>query len=234
MRVLVISHQDDAGLGVFADALGAADAVAWRPDREPAPSLVGLDAAVVLGAAANVHEVEAHPWLADDERVVAELIERRVPTLGVCLGAQLVAAAAGGSVRRAVEPEIGWYDVRLTDAATGDPVVGDLPASFSSFQWHSYEAVPPPGAIALAASDSCLQAFRLPDAPAWGIQFHAEVAPPDVRHWIDSYEVDPDAVLMGIEPAELWAQTEPALPRWNELGRGLCARFLESAYSGVT
>jgi GMP synthase-like glutamine amidotransferase len=234
MRVLVISHQDDAGPGVFADVLDTTEAIAWRPGREPAPALDGLDAAVVLGAAANVHEVDAHPWLAEDGRVVSELIERRVPTLGVCLGAQLVAQAAGGSVRRAPEPEIGWYEVRLTDAAAGDPVLGDLPPAFSSFQWHSYEAVPPPEASVLAVSDSCLQAFRLSDAPAWGIQFHAEVAAPDVRHWIDSYEVDPDAVRMGIDPEAMWARTEPALDEWNEIGRGLCARFLEAAYSGVT
>lgn len=234
MRVLVVSHQDDAGPGVFADALHGAEIVGWRPDTEPAPVLDGLDAAVVLGAAANVHEVEAHPWVAEDEHVVGALLERRVPTLGVCLGAQLVAAAAGGSVRRAVEPEIGWYEIRLTAAAGDDPVIGHLPPAFSSFQWHSYEAVPPPGASVLAVSDRCLQAFRLAEAPAWGIQFHAEVAGTDVRQWIDSYDVDLDAVAMGIDPVELWARTEPVLPSWNELGRGVCARFLEAAYSGVT
>jgi GMP synthase (glutamine-hydrolysing) len=105
-------------------------------------------------------------------------------------------------------------------------VVGGAPARFESFQWHSYEAVPPPGATVLARSAHALQAFRLKDRPAWGIQFHAEVSDADAAHWIEHYEVDPDAVAMGLDPETLARQTEARMPAWHELGRGLFDRFL--------
>ena len=146
VRVLTIIHQDDAGPGVFAEVPGA-ELVPWRADRDPAPALDGVDAALVLGAAANVNDTEANPWMAEDIRVVAELLDRGVPTLGVCLGAQLLAKAAGGSVERAAAPEIGWYEVALEPGAEQDPLVGALPERFVSFQWHSYVAVPPDGSI---------------------------------------------------------------------------------------
>ena len=89
MRVLTIIHQDDAGPGVFAEVPGA-ELVPWRADRDPPRRWTDSDAALVLGGAANVHDADAFPWMAEDVRVVGELLSRRVPTLGVCLGAQLV------------------------------------------------------------------------------------------------------------------------------------------------
>ncbi len=234
MRLLQVIHQDDAGPGVF-QAEGA-DVVAWHADREPPPTLDGIDAALVLGGAINVHQAERHPWLGDEVAVVADLVRRRVPTLGVCLGAQLLAQAAGGSVRRTTPPEIGWYEIELTEAAGADPVMGGLPDRLTSFQWHSYEAVPPDGATILARSDAALQAYRLAEAPAWAIQFHAEVSSADATHWIEDYRSDPDAIAMGIDPRTLQAQTDELIDPWHDLGRALFGRFLDAArdYSGVT
>ena len=232
MRVLTIIHQDDAGPGVFAEVPGA-ELVPWKADREPAPALDGVDAALVLGAAANVEDTEANPWMAEDIRVVAELLSRGVPTLGVCLGAQLMAKAAGGAVERAPQPEIGWYEVALEEAAVDDPLIGALPQRFESFQWHSYVAVPPPGHEVLARSAQCLQAFRLTDAPAWGIQFHAEVSPTDAAYWAQHYSSDPDAVAMGLDPVALRAENERRMAGWNELGRQLFGRFLAHQRQGV-
>ena len=225
MRVLTIIHQDDAGPGVFAEVPGA-ELVPWKADREPAPAVDGVDAALVLGAAANVEDTQGNPWMAEDLRVVAELLERRVPTLGVCLGAQLVAKAAGGAVKRASEPEIGWYEVALEAAAGDDPLMGALPQRFETFQWHSYVAAPPAGSVTLARSEHCLQAFRLDGAPAWGIQFHAEVAAAEARSWTWHYDHDPDAVAMGLDAEALRAENDRRMAGWNELGRGLFSRFL--------
>src|SRR5687767_3841010 len=119
MRVLTIIHQRDAGPGVFEAAAEerGAQLERWHPaEGEPLPE--GLpDAAIVLGGAVNVHDPE--PWFAPEKALLRELFGRRVPMLGVCLGAQLVAEAAGGSVRRAREPEIGWHPV--TVEAGDDP-----------------------------------------------------------------------------------------------------------------
>ena len=136
--------------------------------------------------------------------------------LGVCLGAELLAEAGGGEVRRAPAPEIGWHTVELTDDAATDPVLGGLPLSFEAFQWHSYEFALPPGATELARSDVCSQAFRLGDS-SWGIQFHAEVALADAERWITDYRNDPDAIAIGLDPGALGER--PARigtgTRWN-------------------
>jgi GMP synthase-like glutamine amidotransferase len=156
--------------------------------------------------------------------------------LGVCLGAQLLAAAAGGEARRAAVPEIGWYDVAITPEGESDPLLAALAPGFEAYEWHSYECVLPQGATALAASDACLQAFRIGES-AWGIQFHAEVRATDALGWIRDYATtDPDAIRLGVDQEALRAQTRERIAAWNELGRGLCGRFLAAAerYSPVS
>jgi GMP synthase (glutamine-hydrolysing) len=179
------------------------------------------------------HE-DRHPWIREEKEQLRELIERRVPLFGVCLGAQLVAEAAGAPAHRASEPEIGWRQVELTPEGAGDPLLGPLGPIFEAFQWHSYEFPLPPDAVALARSPVCLQAFRLGDT-AWGIQFHAEVTLADAEAWIDDFRSDEDAVRIGLDPDGLRRRTREAIADWNALGRALCERFLAEAtrYSGV-
>ncbi len=234
MRVLAVSHQSDAGLGVFAGAIGDAghELVVWEPPSRPPPASDGWDAAIVLGGAMNVDEQERHPWLRSELGLIAELLEARTPLLGLCLGAQLLATAAGGAARRAREPEIGWFDVTVTAAGEADPLLGPLAPGFEAFQWHSYCCELPPGASELATSPVCPQAFRLDRA--WGIQFHPEVSRADALHWIEDYRADPDAVRLGIDPDRFRAETEPRLEAWNELGRTLCGRFLGAAAAAPT
>lgn len=227
VRVLAIVNQRDAGPGVFGQAVEAAghELVEWAPADEGSPPET-VDAAIPLGGAMNVDEEDRYPWLAAEKRLLAELLERGTPLLGVCLGAQLVADAAGAEVRRASEPEIGWYEVELEPS--DDPVVGPLPERFTAFGWHSYGFALPPGAVPLARSPVCLQALRA-GARAWGIQFHAEVTRETLGGWLDGYRVDPDAVRIGLDPDAVRAESEQRIDAWNALGRGLCERFLEAA-----
>jgi GMP synthase (glutamine-hydrolysing) len=232
VRALAIVHQDDAGPGVFAEALAerGVELDRWSPSKpsSPAPPLDGYDAVLTFGGAMHVDQEDRHPWLRDEKSLLAELLARRVPLLGVCLGAQLVAEAAGAPGRRAATPEIGWRSVEVTPEGAGDPVLGPLAPGFLAFQWHSYEFPLPPGAVALARSDVCLQACRIGEV-AWAIQFHAEVSPDDVEAWIADYRADDDAVRIDLDPEALRSETRAAIASWNELGRGLCARFAEVA-----
>jgi GMP synthase (glutamine-hydrolysing) len=232
MRVLAIVHESDAGPGVFLDSIRAAGAElhSWRfPDEGPPwcdPR--DYDAVLTFGGAMHPDEQHRHPWLAEEQALLADLIERRVPLLGVCLGAQLVAAAAGALVRRAPEPEIGWYEVELTANARRDPLIGPMAARFDALEWHSYEFRLPPGATPLAQSAGCLQAYRVGDT-AWGIQFHAEVTIADFDSWLAHYSSDPDAVRLKLDPESFGAETRARIGAWNALGRDLCARFLAVA-----
>jgi len=230
VRALAIVHQPDAGPGVFTDAIrafgGELDTWLIAADGRPGKP-AAYDAVMTFGGAMHVDQEGRHPWIAEEKRLLAELLEAGTPLLGVCLGAQLLSAAAGGSPARASEPEIGWPEVEVTGEGAVDPVIGPLAPRFEAFEWHSYEAGPPAGAVALAKSPVCVQAYRL-DGPAWGIQFHAEVSAADAAHWIRDYGADEDAVRIGLDPEALEIATRERIDAWNQLGRDLCGRFLEA------
>jgi GMP synthase-like glutamine amidotransferase len=230
MRVLAIVHQADAGPGVFADAIGESGAKldVWCPPESSTPpgDPLGYDAVLTFGGAMHPDQDDRHPWLAGEKTLLAELIEREVPLLGVCLGAELVAEAAGTETQRASVPEIGWYGVRTTEEGAADPLLGPLAPGFEALEWHSYEFPLPGGAVALARSATCLQAYRV-GTSAWGIQFHAEVTLEDFEAWLEDFRSDPDAAAL--DPDELRSHTRTAIADWNALGRELCARFLAVA-----
>ena len=109
-------------------------------------------------------------------------MEQRRPILGICLGAQLIARAMGAAVYSNRANEIGWYDLRFTDAAAGDPLFQGLSVE-TVFHWHGETFDLPPGAELLASSDLCRnQAFRLGDR-VYGLQFHLEVTPEMIADW---------------------------------------------------
>ena len=226
MKLLAIVQQRDAGPGVFAGAARTAgvEIGTWYAAEDPPPA-ERPDALLVLGGAMNIEDRLRLPWLGAETEYVRTALRDRVPAFGVCLGAQILAAAAGGEVRRAHRPEIGWEEVELEPAAAADPVFGALPARFEAFQWHSFAARTPPGGTPLARNDVGLQAFRL-EGPAWGIQFHAEVDADIATGWIRDYESDPDAVALGLDPERFAAETTARITEWNALGRRLFAAFL--------
>jgi GMP synthase-like glutamine amidotransferase len=229
LKVVAVVFQDDAGPGVFGQTVreSGASLVEWRPQLgEPEPS--GFDAVMVFGGAMHPHQVDEHPWLDSQRTWLRGLLDADVPALGVCLGAELLGEAAGGSVVRLESPEIGWEETRLTDGASSDPLFGALPASFPSLQWHSYALEPPAGALARTAGSA--QAYRLADR-AWGIQFHAEVTPAIVEGWIaEAEETDAEDVReAGVDLGAMRERTAQEIDAWQELGRGLAARFLAVA-----
>lgn len=222
MRVLAVTHGPSVGPGVFADAVLAAghELVEWQVPLRGVPR-TAADAVIVLGGAMHPDEEETHGWLAPELRYLEGELERGTPLFGVCLGSQLLARAAGAKVFRSSEPEVGWLPVERTPAGADDPVVSALPERFEAFQWHQYTHELPDGAVELARSRVCLQAFRL--GSAWGVQFHPEVRPEQVDAWLAE---DPGDV----EDADaLRAETRGRIEAWNDLGRGLCAAFLDAA-----
>jgi len=229
MRVLAIVHGENAGPGIFGEETLAAghtlDVASFAYGGRPAGS---FDALMVFGGAMNVHEVHGNPWIEEEREFLAGVLEDGIPTLGVCLGGQLIASVVGAAVGRVSTPEIGWHDVTLMPEAADDPVLGGLPLLFRAYQWHSYGFALPAGAVALARSPICLQAYRLGDA-VWGTQFHAEVTEEICRSWIDDFRSDPDAVAQGLDPDAARAECAANIERWNELGRQLVGGFLAVA-----
>jgi len=138
------------------------------------PPVTSLDLLVILGGPMNIHEEAEHPWLVPEKAWLRDVIEARVPTLGICLGSQLLAALLGGTVTTAAEREIGFTRMERLPAATDSPVFGTLPASFDTFSWHSDTWSLPPGALLAARSEACEnQAFEWGGC-IYGVQFHPE------------------------------------------------------------
>jgi GMP synthase (glutamine-hydrolysing) len=230
MRVLSIVHDaaSTGGGGLFEDLVDLRGDrlerwVTVSGDTGPdAPER--YDAIMVFGGAMHPDQDAEHPWLAEEATFIRETLDREVPILGVCLGSQLIARAAGASVGPAGTAEVGWYGVHLNDAGRRDPVLGVLPNRVDAFQWHYYTFDLPVDAELLAENDAAHQAYRLGER-AWGIQFHAEVT----RHMLDRWLVEGAAELP--DPAAIRAQTDALLGGWNEHGRRLCGAFLDLASS---
>jgi GMP synthase (glutamine-hydrolysing) len=222
MDVLSVVHGEDARTELFGPVLTAAGhrLHEWSFASGGAPPSP-YDAVMVFGGAIHPDQDDRHEWMKDELGWLAGLIERGVPTLGICLGSQLLARAAGSWVGPLVEPEIGWAEVELTDEGLTDPVLAALPPRFDALQWHHYQHGLPEGAIPLARNNACLQGFRLGPA-CWGVQFHPEVTEPQLDRWILE-----DGEPFG--PERLREETRTLIGGWNELGRRLCRAFLGAA-----
>lgn len=220
MRLLHVEHPDGGGPGVFGDVAAFERWKAW--EGGPPPSASDYDALVLYGAATNIGDPE--PWLEAELAWVRDAHAAGVPLLGLCFGAQVIAAALGAPVVRASAPEIGWSRVSLTPEGRADPVVSAMGDEFVACQWHSYTFGLPSGAALLASSEVCAQAFRV--GRAWGVQFHPEVDRATYARWIDGYEKDPDAVALGFSPAAAHAELDARMDEWNARGRALFRAFL--------
>jgi GMP synthase (glutamine-hydrolysing) len=227
--VLCCVHQADAGPGVLAEAAARSgvELVPWFVPDEPLPTLDGLAGLVVLGASADVDQEHEHPWLTAEKTLVRTALVRRLPLLGVCLGSQLLAEAAGAKVRRLEVSEIGWKTIGMRHSAERDPVFAELGNPAVVFQWHRCTFAVPPDSELLADNDVGPQAFRL--GQAWGVQFHPEVTAAIVGGWIDADGSGPEARDAGVQAQALRRETGARIAASMRLGRGLFERFLAFA-----
>jgi GMP synthase-like glutamine amidotransferase len=233
MRVAVLQHEPETGLGAFSGLLDKAgvDYAVFETNRaSPLPDLDRFDGAIVLGGSLGAHE----PALLETRRWIHDAALRNTPILGICLGGQLLARALGGFVGRGSRPEVGVTDVFLTDAARRDPLFGDLPRRFPAFSWHADAFRLPRRAVPLAGSIAYEhQAFRF-GAHAYALQFHPEVRSDDLARWtaVPGYQdlleragADWDDVMSALELArpELDALAGHLIEAWLCLVAGAAA-----------
>jgi GMP synthase-like glutamine amidotransferase len=218
MRVAVVRHheEDSAGfIGEAFEARGAQLSTVLFPKEGQLPGLAGLAHIVVLGSTSSVYDDgEARAWIDEDLAWLRRADAAGVPVLGICFGAQLLAAAFGGVVEPAGGQEIGWV---MIDSA--DP--GLIPSG-PWLEFHHDRCLPPAQATVLAHNALGVQAFRL--GRHLGVQFHPEVDGEQFRRWLDS-GARTEISEAGQDPDQLLAQTiaeEPA-------ARARAARLVASA-----
>ena len=186
MNALVIMHVESEGpgtLGSFLENRGVRLSFGrlYAGDSIP-PDVGSWDLIVSLGGPMNVYEEEQYPFLRDETLFLQTAILAGVPTLGVCLGAQMIAKAAGAQVVKSPEKEVGWGTVVLTDDGAREPLFRGLPRVLNVLQWHEDMFHIPAGGTLLASSDACPhQAFRFRNA--LGLQFHVEVTEDMLSEW---------------------------------------------------
>jgi len=185
MQVHVLQHVPFEGIGSM---------VSWIEDHRvdvsstrffensALPRLNGLDLVIVMGGPMSVNDESALPWLHPEKQFIRNAVQRGIPVLGVCLGAQLIASALGSCVYRNSNKEIGWFQIEATSAADD---VFRFPEKCTVFHWHGETFDLPSGAVRLARSAACEnQAFQI-GRNVVGLQFHLETTPESARALIE-------------------------------------------------
>jgi GMP synthase (glutamine-hydrolysing) len=225
-RALHIQNESTDPAGLFVDALERAGFAVetlhpYAGDQLP-ETLDGLDAVVAGGGLVDTHQAGEHPWLAREIQLVREALVRGTPYMGLCLGAQVLTEAAGGTVYRCTPHEIGWHQVELTAGAAGDALFDGLPPRFQAMQWHYYACRPGDGAVELMVNPVSLQAMRVGDS-AWGTQFHIEVTRPVLLSWLEMG--GDDLAANGLPRDRFLASLDEHLDTHERVGRTLAERF---------
>lgn len=232
-RIMVLKHVAAEPLGLLDPMIRSRGHriryVNFQRHPEAQPALDRYQALVVLGGPMHVTETDRYPHLLTECRLIEQALAQRIPVLGICLGAQLLAHVLGARVAPARRPEIGWYPIRPRLPAAGeDPVLNPLDGEKPVFQWHSYGFDIPAGAVHLAESEDCPgQAIAYEDL-AWGFQFHLELDEGLIRRWLSSpgYLQDLEASGLAQTPAEILADTQRFLAETQQLAERVFGNWL--------
>ncbi len=216
---------EDAGVAVEIRRTFAGDAVPI--------DVSGLDGLVIMGGPMSANSDDGFPTRTRELALIADALAGGLPIMGVCLGAQLLALAAGGSVSPgATGPEIGWGGVELSGSCPTDLLFADLPSPLGVLQWHGDTFTLPPGSRLLASNATYAnQAFRVGPA-AWGLQFHIEVDADAVEGFLDAFGADADGVAGGREAIR--SATSSALEGLAPVRNLLLSRFAQLVAADVS
>ncbi len=228
---MVVRHESPDRLrlaeDVFAKSgLGIEYVDLWRDHQLPRPDDVA--ALVFLGGTMGVGDSDEFPFLAAEQDLIREAVRKSIPLLGVCLGAQLLAAATGGQVLNAAHRSIGFLPVAKSKAAASDHLFSGFCATDRFLSWHKDTFTLPPGSQLLVTSDDTPnQAFRI-GACAWGVQFHFEVDQPLLESWIETSR-ESLQTAWGIDPGAFVEAAQRHLPHQQTHARQAFKAFAELA-----
>lgn len=202
--------------------------------RDPLPAWLGadFDGLVVMGGPMSAASDDDFPTRRREIDLLTQALEAGLPTLGVCLGAQLLAAAGGARViPGGAGLEVGWDHVRFSADAATDPLFATVPSTLRVLHWHGETYELPTGAVHLASSERYRQqAFRA-GGLAWGLQFHLEVDEDAVGSFVETF--GEDVVAAGTTAEAITEATPSALRALGPHRDEICARFAALVAQGT-
>jgi GMP synthase (glutamine-hydrolysing) len=228
-EVLVFQHDPFEDLGFFAEVLQR-QGTDYRVVRLfhgeiPGDEWKDVSALIVLGGPMGVDEEESFSFLRWEKKIIRAAIDEAVPILGICLGAQLIAAALGTPIFHGPVKEIGWSPISITPHGQVDSLLGYLPENATVFQWHSDGFELPAGAVRLATSANySTQAFRIGKS-VYALQFHLEVTPRMIERWIDERSKDL-ALAPYVLPDKILADSQSYAPTLRYYGERFLSEFV--------
>ena len=232
--VAIFRHAATEGPGYFATYLDRRS-VPWKVVKIDEGEAVPDEAArfsglVFMGGPMSVNDDLL--WIAPVLKLIRDAREAGVPTLGHCLGGQLIAKALGGVVTRNPVKEIGWGRVDvLRNEAAAQWLGADL-NSFESFHWHGETFSIPPGATRIASSPWCEnQAFVL--GPHLGMQCHVEMTPGLVRAWCQDWEKEVESLARRTASVQTPAQMIEALEEKTRTLNAVADRLYDRWSAGL-
>lgn len=177
----------------------------------------------------NANQIDRYPHLATEMGLIEQALDKGIPLLGICLGAQLIARVLGARVTSSHEKEIGWYDVLPTEEGKRDPLLGHFRNTERIFQWHGETFEIPHEAVQLAVSPTCPnQAFRF-GANVYGLQFHLEVDEPMVERWlkVPIHKKEIERLKGKIDPDQILQETTAYIERLKQLSNQTFGEFIK-------
>lgn len=232
MRVHYLQHvayEPPAAIADWARERGHDVSGTHLHDGEALPAPDAYDLLVVMGGPMGVHDTDEYPWLAPERNLISRTLDAETPVLGVCLGAQQVAAALGADVYSHDEREVGWFPVETSGAASHSPLAPLVP-EFPAFHWHGDTFDVPDGGPLLARTPVCRnQAFCAADGLALGLQFHLEATRESVGALVEAVDGQTGSGEYVQSPEELLAEDAP----FEEL-RGALGAVLDTFTAGIS
>ncbi len=227
MNIHYLQHVPFEGLGSieqWAARRGDAVSVSRLYQGDALPALDAFDLLIIMGGPMGVYDEQEYAWLAPEKRWIAEAITAGKRALGICLGAQLIAAALGANVRRNPCKEIGWFPLELTDNGRESQFFKHIPSGSDVFHWHGDTFDLPDGAEWIARSAACEHQAFVYRQRVVGLQFHLESTAQSVGLLIENCRnelVDAPFIQSG---AAMLARPE-RFARINALMNGLLDEF---------